>query len=276
MDVAGEVAEVGKNVTNFKLGDRVLGHALWIATRDNRDAGFQEYTAIQVVVAGHLPSNITFEEGSLLPMAVDTAAAGLYDKDLLGLQHPSLSPKPTGQTLLIWGGSSSVGACTIQLARASGYEVFTTASPRNHGKVKQLGASQVFDQGSSSVVQDITAALQGKDLVGAYDAIGEDSTQRASAEILVKANASKKFLATVLSPVENLGVAAKWLIAVTVASNEVGPAIWRNFLPQALESGQFVPCPEVVVVGHGLEKLAEASKLQKSGMSYAKPVVTVG
>lgn len=64
----------------------------------------------------------------------------------------------TGQTVVVWGGSTSVGSNAVQLAVAAGYEVVTTASPRNFDHVRALGASAVFDYNSSTVVQDIIGA----------------------------------------------------------------------------------------------------------------------
>ena len=95
----------------------------------------------------------------MLPLAVSTAACGLFQADQLSLAHPSAKPEPAGRTLLVWGGSSSVGSNAIQLAVAAGYEVIATASPRNFGYVTNLGASRVFDYNSPEVVADIVAAL---------------------------------------------------------------------------------------------------------------------
>ena len=67
----------------------------------------------------------------------------------------------------MWGGSTSVGSNAIQLAAAAGYEVITTASPRNFDYVKSLGAAQVFDYNSPSVMPDIIAAFAGRTLAGA-------------------------------------------------------------------------------------------------------------
>jgi NADPH:quinone reductase-like Zn-dependent oxidoreductase len=111
-----------------------------------------------------------------LPLALSTAAAGLYLPEYLGLPLPSTAPKSTGKTVLIWGGSSSVGATAIQLAIASGLEVVATASSPNHAFVKFLGASFVFDYKSISAVEQIVARLQHSELVGVYDAIGEEKS----------------------------------------------------------------------------------------------------
>jgi NADPH:quinone reductase-like Zn-dependent oxidoreductase len=91
----------------------------------------------------------------VLPLAISTASCGLFQRDYLGLHHPSANPTPTEQTVLVWGGSTSAGSNAIQLAVAAGYEVITTASPRNYDFVKSLGASAVFDYNSATVIPDV-------------------------------------------------------------------------------------------------------------------------
>lgn len=55
----------------------------------------------------------------------------------------------------------------------------------------------------------------------------------------------------------------------------VGKAVWEDFLPQALASGQIVPAPPAEIVGHGIEKVDEANQKQKAGVSAKKIVVTM-
>ena len=177
-DLAGEVFEIGKGVTRFKVGDRVLGHAVGTDKKRNSSAegAFQTYTVVLAHMAAPIPSAMSYETAAVLPLGLSTAACGLFQKDHLALQYPSKTPKPTGQTLLIWGGSTSVGSNAIQLAVAAGYEVITTASPRNFDYVKKLGAGQVFDYNSKTVVQDVIAAFKGKTSAGAL-AIGKGSAE---------------------------------------------------------------------------------------------------
>ena len=66
----------------------------------------------------------------------------------------------------IFGGSTSVGANAIQLAVAAGYEVISTASPKNHAYVRGLGASEVFDYHSATVVADMIKACEAKSYNG--------------------------------------------------------------------------------------------------------------
>lgn len=81
----------------------------------------------------------------VLPLGISTAAAGLFQKDFLNLPFPKEDAEKLDRTVVIWGGSSSVGSCAIQLAVAAGAEVVTTASPTNFEYVRKLGAGSVFD-----------------------------------------------------------------------------------------------------------------------------------
>lgn len=92
-----------------------------------------------------LPYAIPTSKGVVLPLGISTAAAGLFQKGYLGLPFPKEDFEDLGRTVLIWGGSSSVGSCAIQLAIAAGADVITTAGPKNFEYVKRLGARQCFD-----------------------------------------------------------------------------------------------------------------------------------
>lgn len=167
-DLAGEVAKVGKAVTRFKVGDRLLGHAVGVDKKRNTSAegAFQAYTVVLDHMAAPIPSTMSYESAAVLPLALSTAACGLFQKDQLALEYPSVRSKPTGKTLLIWGGSTSVGSNAIQLAVAGGYEVITTSSPKNFEYVKKLGANLAFDYNSKTVVRDVIEALKGKHIAG--------------------------------------------------------------------------------------------------------------
>jgi NADPH:quinone reductase-like Zn-dependent oxidoreductase len=113
-DVAGEIFEIGSGVTRFKVGDRVVGQAMCL--RNTAEGAFQEYTVLLDHMASPIPSGLSYESASVLPLGLSTAASGLFQKNLLALQHPSVPPKPTGKSLLIWGGSTSVGSNAIQVS----------------------------------------------------------------------------------------------------------------------------------------------------------------
>ena len=160
-------------------------HCNALMTQDPANAAFQLYPVVTESLVAELPDSLTFEEGVVLPLAISTACAGLYRNDYLDLPLPSITGvKPSGKTILVWGGASSVGATAIQLAVASGITVLTTASMANHDMVKSLGAHIVFDYKSPSVVEDVVNALANTNFVGVYDAISEDVSFNAVSAIL--------------------------------------------------------------------------------------------
>ena len=164
------MVEVGSAVTRFKVGDRVVSQACGIkeAYNDSAKGAFQLYTVLVDHMTSPIPPTLSFEQAAVLPLALSTAACGLFLQDQLALSLPTIPhPKPRGKTLLIWGGATSVGCNAIQLAVAAGYEVITTSSPQNFELMKKLGASQVFDYKSKTVIPDITGAFKGKTTAGA-------------------------------------------------------------------------------------------------------------
>lgn len=273
-DVAGTIHSVGSSVKDFKKGDRVFAHSRQLITNEPSDGAFQELSRYSATLTAKIPDAISFTDACVLPLAIDTAAAGLFEKAFLGLPHPTLNPKPTSTTLLVWGGSSSVGTQTIQLARAAGVEVFTTASKHNHDMCKALGAARVFDHTSNTVVDEIVDALKGKTVAGAYDAIATGGTIEKCAEVLSRAQGNK-FVAATLMPPEKLpgDVKSGRIFALTILKNEIAPAIWKNFLPEALEKGVLKPAPRAEVIGKGLEKIQEGMDLNLKGVSGAKVVI---
>lgn len=304
-DVAGEVVEVGPNVTRFRVGDRVVGNSIGLAEKHNSPSqcGFQEYTVLLTKMSSHIPGWLSYESAAVMPLGLSTAACSLFQKDQLGLQYPTVPAMKrvsTGQTLLIWGGSTSVGSNAIQLAVAAGYEVITTASPRNFEYVKRLGAAQVFDYNSQTVVADIKRAFEGKTTAGALS-IGQGAAD-ACLTILGSCRGNK-FLSMATYPMPPTppkklvtlqtafyyvtgivslslrarlgGIRTKFIFGDTLVDNEVGPMIYEQFLPKALAERTFVAAPEPEAVGHGLDQLQHALDVQKGGVSAKKIVVTL-
>jgi hypothetical protein len=202
--------------------------------------------------------------------------------------------------LLVWGGSTSVGSNAIQLAVAAGYEVITTASPRNFDYVKKLGASQVFDYNSKTIVPDLIRAFKGRTIAGVLP-IGNGAAD-ACLDILRQCEGDKfismatyplpqpppkrfVLLSTIISYISwNIsawfkakarGIRFKFIFGDTLADNSVGKVIYEDFLPKALAQGTFVAAPQPLVVGKGLEYIQAGFDLQKQGVSAKKVVVSL-
>ena len=302
LDVAGEVVEIGPGVTRFRLHDRVVGHANATDQQCNSPShgAFQTYTVLMVNASSPIPSTMSYESAAVLPLGLSTAACGLFQKDQLGLQLPSASPEPVGKTLLVWGGSTSVGCNAIQLAVAAGYEVITTCSPKNFEYVKKLGASESFDYNSKNVVKDIIHAFKGKSIAGALS-IGARAAENCL-DILEKCNGNKfismatypvpqkppknfvvlSIAASYMSGMANIwvksktrGIRTNFIFGSTLLYNEVGKAIYVDFLPRALAEGRYIAAPDPYVVGKGLENIQAGFDAQKKGVSAKKVVVSL-
>lgn len=265
-----EVVEVGSSVSRFSKGDRVLAHALKLSSkRDSNktcESAFQAYTVIQNYMASKIPSTMSFEQASVIPLCLSTAACGMYQKGYLALQYPSIDPKPTGKTVLVWGGASSVGSNAIQLGVSSGYEVITTASPKNFEYVKKLGASQVYDYNSKTIVDDLITALENKTCAGAIDCIGQYGSWEACADVLFKSKGAK-FVAASRRPPNDMpdGISSKFIIGSSLRDDEVSKIIYEDFLPQALADGKFIAAPNPHVVGYVIFPICQ---------SYFSPILS--
>lgn len=275
-DVAGEVVEVGAGAAaRFKVGDRVVGLGSELKNNNPAEGAFQDYVVLQSQLVSQIPPTLSFEDASVIPLGISTASCGLFQKDHLALQFPTEpGAASTGQTVLIWSGSSSVGSNAIQLAAAAGYEVFTTASPKNFDYVKSLGASQVWDYRSATIVEDIIAAFKGKTSPGAL-AIG-DASGVPVGEIVSRID-GRKFISLANPPAGALpaGIETKFIFGGDLKDNEVGPAIFEAYLPKALAAGTYKIAPPAEVVGKGLGAVQKALDDLQAGVSAKKFVVSL-
>jgi len=138
-DGAGTIAAVGKDVKNFKVGDRV-----YAAELGNRKGGFYaQYTAVKTDNASLIPGHLTIEQAAALPTDALTALTGL--EKVLGLK--------SGESLMVIGASGGIGHLAIQLAKRIGADVFAIASGDDGVQLaKKLGADSVVDGRGSNVL----------------------------------------------------------------------------------------------------------------------------
>ncbi|GAB2467060.1 NADPH:quinone reductase-like Zn-dependent oxidoreductase [Conyzicola lurida] len=305
-DVAGDVVAVGRSVTRFQAGDRVLGYAVGMEKgRDHTaEGGFQEFVVIEERLAAALPDAMPFEEAVVLPLAVSTAAAALFQSDQLGLAHPSPGAAQRDETVVVWGGSTSVGSNAIQLARAAGYRVITTASPSNHELMRKLGASDVVDYRDPAAVAKVATAARGSRVVGVV-AIAVGSAEPCVA--IAAATGARRvaltspsvsfydqprrsgFSVSRISLMARLvggnialqvkcvsrGIRARFVWGSTIMHNDVGEMLWTAYLPAALADGSHRAEPQPEIVGNGLVQIQGAIDRMRVGVSARKLVVTL-
>ncbi|KAF3393055.1 Zinc-binding alcohol dehydrogenase domain-containing protein cipB [Talaromyces pinophilus] len=273
VDLSGTVVALGSGVTRFKVGQRVTGHCDSLLTKKTTNSAFQQYATCLEVLVCHIPDSVPLVNAAVLPLAVDTASTGLFS--ILKLPLPVGDPKSTGRKILIWGGSSSVGSCAIQLAIAAGLEVATTASSKNHEYVKSLGARHVFDYNDPEVINNITAVLQPGDLI--YDCIGGDEVRTTCTEILRKIGGGTLPTVRWFAPTETGNVKVEFVNGLLpgLVDTSIGKAVWGNYITKALELGKFQAKPDPYVIEGGLEKIQDGIDILKKGVSAQKIVVEI-
>jgi NADPH:quinone reductase-like Zn-dependent oxidoreductase len=159
---AGEVEEVGKDVAPYKKGDAVFGY-----TGENMGA-YAEYLCIpENGVLAAMPSNIKFEEASVIPYGAIMALSLLRKVNM-----------QQGQSVLIMGASGGLGSAAVQLAKHYyGAEVTAVCSAEGLEYIKNLGADKVIDYKN----EDFTKNSEDFDLI--FDVLGRGSFSKVKASL---------------------------------------------------------------------------------------------
>ena len=146
-DAAGEVVEIGEEVKNWQVGDKVMSACFpnWIDgppryellsfIGDNLDGYATEYIAIQETAVTKMPSKWSLQEAATLPCAGLTAWRALVDEGRL----------QSGESVLVQG-TGGVSIIALQFAKEMGAKVIaTTSSEEKAEKLKELGADEIIN-----------------------------------------------------------------------------------------------------------------------------------
>jgi NADPH:quinone reductase-like Zn-dependent oxidoreductase len=168
----------GPGQAKFAAGQLVAGMTPSGIGRPHRYGTHRDQLACPEDLMFSVPESLPPQEAAALSVVTCTAADSLYcffkapspdDKEQQGPNHGSL---------LVWGGSTGVGLCLIQLARVSRVSpIIVTASPARHELLRDLGATHCFDYRDPDVKSKIKEAVQGSQggkLAFAIDAVGSN------------------------------------------------------------------------------------------------------
>jgi NADPH2:quinone reductase len=161
LEIAGEVVELGRGTKRRKQGDKVM--ALVVG------GGYAEYCLAFETHALPVPANLSMVEAAAIPETFFTVWHNVFERGKLA----------AGETLLVHGGSSGIGTTAIQLAKALGARVITTAgTPEKCEACRKLGADFAIDYKTEDFVALTKQATQGRGADLILDMVGGDYVGR--------------------------------------------------------------------------------------------------
>ncbi|WP_341525190.1 NAD(P)-dependent alcohol dehydrogenase [Nostoc sp. UHCC 0302] len=247
-DLAGEVVQVGSQVTRFQPGDAVYG------STNFPGGAYAEFAAVPENLVAFKPTNLTYEEAAAVPLAALTALQALRDQGNI----------QTGQSVLINGAAGGVGSFAVQIAKALGAEVTGVSSTQNLDLVKSLGADHVIDYKR----EDFADGTAQYDII--FDAVGKRSLFQTKR--VLKSNGV--YISTLPSPqtvVESIltavlpGQKAKFVLEKPNTQDLV-------YLKELIETGKI---RAVIDRTYPLQELAAAHAYSETGRAVGKIAIAV-
>ena len=248
MELAGEVEAVGAAVTDFEVGDQVFGvksfgaHAEFVCIREGGPLA-------------HKPAGMSFEEAAAVCDGASIALSCLRGANLR-----------TGQKILIYGASGSIGTAAVQLAKYFGANVTAVCNTKNVELVKSLGADEVVDY----LQADFTKNGQTYDVI--FDSVGKHSFRRCRGSL----KPGGTYLETDLGfmwHVPILALLTRWIgdkkVTLGIAKYTKQDVL---LVKELIEAGKYRP---VVDRSYPLEDVVEATRYVETQQKTGNVVLTV-
>jgi NADPH:quinone reductase-like Zn-dependent oxidoreductase len=251
-DIAGRVELAGKNITQFKVGDEVMGDLAKFGF-----GGFAEYVTAPEKALIIKPAKISYEEGAALPMAALTALQALRDKGNI----------QKGQKVLIVGSAGGVGTFAVQLAKYFDTEVTGVCGSNNTMQTSSLGADCVVDYTKedftkSNMRYNIIIAINGNYPIFAYKKILTPD----GIYVMVGGSLSQIFKSLLFGWLLSFG--SKKMRTISAKANKKD----LEFLANLLEDGKI---KAVIDRRYSLDKTADAMRYLSEGHARGKVIINI-
>ncbi|RAH75785.1 zinc-binding dehydrogenase [Aspergillus japonicus CBS 114.51] len=282
-DFAGTVVDA--NGTTLKKGQRVAGFVMGSDTDPCRGT-FAQYAMVHPDYVFYIPDSVKDVEAASISLSLATATVSLKWLGIPDATDPAEKPFP----VLIYGASSSVGLFAVQLCRMAGLYVIATASKRNHGLLKSLGADMIIDYWDGDWVDQVKKAATAKGgLHHVFDTISKYETTKACVQSFGEEGGH--IVCIMARTAEELNLPANIKLNVALCYSVFGENLrskdvelyqsfqdtdgarpqdqetWKKYLrlmPEWLESKALKPNP--LRLQGGLDNILEGLELQKQGL----------
>ncbi|HEY0837340.1 MAG TPA: NAD(P)H-quinone oxidoreductase [Azospirillum sp.] len=263
LEIAGRVVAIGEGVMDWGADDKVCALVA--------GGGYAQYCAVPAPQVLPIPKGLSAVEAAALPETFFTVWTNVFERGAL---------KP-GETLLVHGGSSGIGTTAIQLAKAFGARVFTTAGSADKCRAcEELGADRAIDYKTEDFAAVIREATGGRGVDVVLDMVGGDYIAR-DIEIMAPdgrhvsiafLNGPKVTLNFFPVMTKRLTLTGSTLRARSVEEKGRIAAALREKVWPLIEAGRIKP---VIHATFPLARAAEAHALMESSTHIGKIVLTV-
>lgn len=245
---AGEIEVIGKEVTDWKVGDQVYGYS-------PKGGACAEYLTVPASILAKKPANLSFQEAAAVPGGSSPALLAFRD----------LAQPEKGQRVLIIGASGGIGTFGVQIAKLYGAEVTGVCGPSNVDMVKEIGADFVIDY----TKEDYTKNDQTYDII--FDAIGANTLSNCKNILPDKGSyVSNNFLNSpkhIFQLMTNRFRKKKLKIGVADESADN-----LNLLREWIENGKIKPVIDTV---YPLNQTVDAQRHYETGHSKGRVVISM-
>ena len=263
-DVSGVVVGVGGEVEGFGIGDEVFASPSLA-----RQGANAEFVAVDYRTAALKPPGLDHVHAAALPLVTITAWESLHDRAAIR----------SGETVLIQAGAGGVGHVAVQLAKAAGCRVITTASrPETIDLCRRLGADVVIDHKKEDFAASVMRLTHGKGCPVVFDTVGDpvfdkclDCVAVNGRLVTIVFNENRRVVPALFR--KNATLHMEFMGAATIHGIDVqrqGAIVRRA--AEMVGAGTLKPHVGGVV---GLDDLAAAHERQQSGSVIGKTVVRV-